>query len=51
MAIYGYVRVSSKDQNPDRQVDALVEKGVKWSNLYVDYESGKTSIERRIENY
>ncbi len=41
MAIYGYVRVSSKDQNPDRQVDALVEKGVKWSNLYVDYESGK----------
>ena len=41
MAIYGYVRISSKDQNPDRQLKALVEKGVKDTNIFIDYESGK----------
>lgn len=41
MTIYGYVRVSSKEQNPDRQLYALVEKGIHKSNIYIDYESGK----------
>ncbi len=30
---YGYVRVSSKTQNPDRQVRKLVSEGVKKRKL------------------
>ena len=41
MMIYGYVRVSSTDQNEDRQMDALREKEVALSNIYVDKQSGK----------
>lgn len=41
MAVYGYVRISSKDQNPDRQLDALCEKGVDKTRIFTDYESGK----------
>ena len=41
MTIYGYVRVSSTDQNEDRQMDALREKEVALSNIYVDKQSGK----------
>lgn len=39
MAEYGYVRVSSKEQNEDRQVIALHEAGV--DNLFIDKQSGK----------
>ncbi len=38
---YGYVRVSSRDQNTDRQLIALQEFGVPNENLYVDKQSGK----------
>lgn len=38
---YGYVRVSSKDQNVDRQVDALSKFGIELERIYVDKESGK----------
>lgn len=38
---YGYIRVSTKEQNPDRQFDALQEAGIKRSQIYVDYQSGK----------
>ncbi len=41
MSLYGYVRISSKDQNPDRQLDALIERGVETKSIFVDYESGK----------
>ena len=39
--IYGYVRVSSKDQNEDRQIIAMNEIGVPEKNIYVDKISGK----------
>lgn len=39
--IYGYVRVSSTDQNEDRQMIALSEVGVPKKNIYVDKVSGK----------
>ena len=39
--IYGYVRVSSKDQNEDRQLIALNEIGVEGKNIYLDKQSGK----------
>ena len=41
MANYGYVRVSSKDQNEDRQMIALREVGVPDKNIFIDKQSGK----------
>ena len=38
---YGYIRVSSKDQNEDRQLIALHGKGVKDACIYIDKKSGK----------
>ena len=39
--IYGYVRVSTKEQNEDRQLIALKEVGVQEKNIYLDKQSGK----------
>jgi DNA invertase Pin-like site-specific DNA recombinase len=39
--IYGYVRVSSRDQNSLRQIDAMRAAGVAEENIYTDYASGK----------
>ena len=39
--IYGYVRVSSTDQNEDRQLLALSEKNIPQRNIYIDKQSGK----------
>lgn len=44
--IYGYVRVSSRDQNEDRQMIAMREAGVPEENIFVDKQSGK-DFERR----
>ena len=41
MSVYGYIRVSSKDQKEDRQQIALKEVGVNLQNIYVDKQSGK----------
>lgn len=40
--IYGYVRVSSMDQNEDRQMIALSEAGVSEKNIFKDKLSGKS---------
>ena len=37
---YGYIRVSSRDQNEDRQMDAL-QSLVAKKNIYIDKQSGK----------
>lgn len=39
--IYGYIRVSSTDQNEDRQLIALKEVAVAERNIYMDKQSGK----------
>lgn len=39
--IYGYVRVSSTDQNEDRQMAAMSEIAVPPGNVYIDKLSGK----------
>ena len=39
--LYGYVRVSTREQNEDRQVFALLEYGVKQNRIYLDKQSGK----------
>lgn len=44
MKKYGYVRVSSKDQNPARQIEAMLEIGVERENIYVDKMSGKSFL-------
>ena len=41
LIVYGYIRVSSMDQNEDRQRIALRGKGVPERNLYIDKQSGK----------
>lgn len=41
MTIYGYARVSSRDQNLDRQINALVAAGVDKENIFSDKQSGK----------
>lgn len=41
MKIYGYMRVSSKEQKEDRQRIALIEMGVPEKNIYMDKQSGK----------
>ena len=41
MSTYGYIRVSSRDQNEDRQRIALHEVGVPDENVYMDKQSGK----------
>ncbi len=41
MNIYGYVRVSSTDQNEDRQLLELAQKKVSKKNIYTDKLSGK----------
>ena len=41
MNVYGYVRVSSRDQNEDRQLIALKKLGVPESGIYMDKESGR----------
>lgn len=38
---YGYARVSTKEQNIERQIIALTEAGVEKQDIYIDKQSGK----------
>ncbi len=40
--IYAYVRVSTQEQNEDRQLIAMNELGVAEENIYIDKQSGKS---------
>ena len=46
--IYGYARVSSKEQTLERQLKILKEKGVDIANIFKEFASGK-SFKNRIE--
>ncbi|MBQ9956632.1 MAG: recombinase family protein, partial [Ruminococcus sp.] len=39
--IYGYARVSTREQNEDRQLEALTKFGVIQQNIIIDKASGK----------
>ena len=39
--VYGYIRVSTREQNEDRQLLALRQAGLSEKNLFVDKQSGK----------
>ena len=38
---FSYIRVSSKDQNEGRQIEAMREKGIDERDIFVDKQSGK----------
>lgn len=42
MERYGYIRVSAKDQNPERQLLAMQEQQINQKNIYLDKMSGKS---------
>ena len=39
--VFGYIRVSTKEQNESRQLDAMEELHIPAGNLYIDKQSGK----------
>jgi len=39
--VYGYIRVSSADQNEERQIIAMREKKISQENIFMDKQSGK----------
>ncbi len=41
MERYGYIRVSTKEQNPERQFYAMQEQNIKEKNIYLDKMSGQ----------
>jgi len=41
MKKYGYIRVSSTDQNEDRQLDAMQDLDIPKNRLFIDKQSGK----------
>ena len=50
MTDYGYGRVSTKDQNPDSQRDALLEAGVAPERIYIDKgRSGKLASRPELD--
>lgn len=38
---YGYVRVSTKEQNEDRQIKAMLKQGIEEERIFIDKQSGK----------
>lgn len=46
---YGYVRVSSVDQNEDRQLLALTAVGVPKEAIYIDKQSGKNFLRKQYQ--
>ena len=38
---YGYIRVSTKEQNIDRQLTAILKENVDTKNIFIDKASGK----------
>ncbi|MCL2004521.1 MAG: recombinase family protein [Oscillospiraceae bacterium] len=46
MNTYGYIRVSSADQNEDRQLDAMHALGISANRIYTEKQSGKRAANR-----
>ncbi|PGY63576.1 recombinase family protein, partial [Bacillus thuringiensis] len=38
---FGYVRVSSKDQNEERQIENMKSLGIEERDIFIDKQSGK----------
>lgn len=48
--VYGYCRVSTKNQSLKRQIDALIAYGIKEENIYVDEISGVVLKRQGLES-
>ncbi len=48
--VYGYVRVSSTDQNAQRQVVAMCKRGIVSENLFIDKQSGKDFLRPQYQS-
>lgn len=48
--LFGYARVSTADQNPDHQIDALQSAGVAREDIYVDHASGAKASRPKLDN-
>lgn len=48
---YGYVRVSTKEQNEQRQMIALREFGIEEKRIFMDKQSGKDFERANTKNY
>lgn len=46
---YGYIRVSSTDQNVARQIYAMEQLGIKRENIFIDKQSGKNFERKRYK--
>lgn len=46
---YGYIRVSTKEQNIDRQLTAILKEGIEVNKIYVDKASGKNFNRRKYK--
>ena len=44
--LYGYIRVSTREQNEGRQILALKELSIPKKNLFMDKQSGKNLNDR-----
>jgi len=47
--LFGYARVSTAEQNPDHQIDALLHAGVAAKDIYVDHASGAKASRPEID--
>ena len=47
--LLGYVRVSTIEQNEERQIRALLEQGVDKENIYIDKQSGKNANRKALK--
>ena len=47
--LIGYARVSTADQNPDHQIDALQRAGVAPENIYIDKVSGSRASRPQLD--
>jgi DNA invertase Pin-like site-specific DNA recombinase len=47
--VFGYIRVSTKDQNIDRQLIEMQDLGIDERDLFIDKESGKTFNRARYQ--
>ena len=47
--LFGYARVSTADQNPDHQIDALLRAGVARENIHLDKASGAKASRPKLD--
>ena len=50
MEQYAYIRVSTKEQNVDRQLAAIESYDLPPKNIYCDYQSERILTDRHIRN-